>query len=333
MLKLGNKPAVRTFASSEEPPIHRKRLLRSALGLVRPMRPATSYDEAHRIFRKVPLLFALDDIESELLGNLLRSGYGTVPGFFSKGLIDRIYSKADAIFRTNASKSLGLQNAGSIDAVNDRAIEDAAGAQGRLVEIVAPLASIPETLDIVFHESLLKIAANFFRHIPRVYKVSVVRYFAGRQPVRLSGVYETFGGSMSLCVIVDLMDIDESRGPLVYIPDQHYVHKTKSDGAHATDADATPRDKWVTLRGERGSISAIPRRSVQSSLWTYSADVKSNPRTSIVINVAGYKSGEPPLSGQNPMLRWNFDRMTALQQMFAYPAFVHEAAPTFAKVS
>jgi hypothetical protein len=330
MLKLGNKPAVRTNPSHEYHPAQRSTYLQSGLKLLRSFCPRDPYEQSRRIFRREPLLFSLDDTQSELLAELLGRGYGIAPGFFSKELIDRIYLKADAIFGANDAKGACTGRPGS-QIREGRIACDGTPRNDRLLEIIDPLAAIPEALDIVFHDAILKVAAHFFRHIPRAYRISIVRYFPQHRPMCLNRIYEGLNGSISLCVIIDLAEIDETRGPLVYIPDVHYVHSQTND--EQPGSKETPRKKWAVLSAERGSIIAIPHRSAQSSLWTYPANVKNNPRTSIVINMSGYKRGDARVISQNRMLKWNFDRMTALQQMFAYAGFIQEPVPALAKVS
>ena len=88
-------------------------------------------------------------------------GYASAPGFFSKGLIDHIHSKADAMFR-NMSHPPGQSASSETE-----------------IELEDPLIHVSEALDIAFHESILKVVAHFYRHIPPVYRVGIVRYFPG----------------------------------------------------------------------------------------------------------------------------------------------------------
>lgn len=331
MYKFGTKPAVRTSESHEYYRAQRSTYLQNALELMRSFYPRDPYEESRRVFRRAPLLFSLDETQSEFLAELLGKGYGIAPGFFSKELIDRIYLKADAIFRQNGDGAGVCSDRSSGEIRAGRNLYDGSAGNDRLLEVIDPLAAIPEALDIVFHEAILKVAAHFFRHIPRSYRISIVRYLPQQRPMCLNRIYEGLNGSISLCVIIDLAEVDETRGPLVYIPDVQYVRSPVDD--EQSQSKETPRAKWAVLRAERGSIIAIPHRSAQSSLWTYPAGAKNNPRTSIVINMSGFRRGEIPAIAQNRMLKWNFDRMTALQQMFAYAGFIQEPVPALAKVS
>lgn len=342
MYKLGHKPAIWTYDAVEDACAPRRTLWHSALRLMRSMPAPNSYQDAHRTFRRASRLFALDDVETEFLSGLLSRGYGVAPGFFSKELIDRIYAKADAIFRNAGGGIADLSVPSAGHRSTDRKAHGTLSGLERALEVVDPLATIPETLDIVFHESILKIAAHFFRQIPRGYKISIMRYCPHRLPMCLSRIHQGSDGRISLLVIVDLVDIEAAHGPLVYIPEAHQIYTRPSAPAErAQDNDAgreqrasreTERGKWVVLRGKRGSITAIPHRGTHASVWTYPADTSNKPRTSIVIRISGYKRGEVALAPQNRMLKWNFDRMTELQRMFAYPGFIDEPIPEFAKV-
>ena len=114
-------------------------------------------------------MFSLDETQSEFLAELLGKGYGIAPGFFSKELIDRIYLKADAIFRQNGDGAGVCSDRSSGEIRAGRNLYDGSAGNDHLLEIIDPLAAIPEALDIVFHEAILKVAAHFFRHIPRCF--------------------------------------------------------------------------------------------------------------------------------------------------------------------
>jgi hypothetical protein len=94
----------------------------------------------------------------------------------------------------------------------------------------------------------------------------------------------------------------------------------------------SPRQKWVVLRGERGSIVALPHSNGRGAIWTYPADINNKPRTSIMIDIRACQHQDPVAEAQNCMRKWNFERLTDLQKMFAYPAFWDEPIPGLAKV-
>lgn len=294
-------------------------------------------EEAFRIFRRNPRLFSLDELETQFLNSLLNKGYAIAPAFFSKELVDRVYARADGFFhneRCVREITLSLPR------------EPSTGGRytthERTTGLIDPLVSIPDVLDIAFHESLLKIAAHFFLHIPRSYKVSVVRHFPNHRPkcFTFQGANEESG---SLNIMIDLLDIDDSRGPFVYVPGVYncMTLDRRSLGASGVSECApayvpnqekiSSRSKWMVLRAERGSIVAVPGSGSSGSIWTYPADVNNKPRTTIMIQTCGYRSGDRLGRIRNRILKWNFDRMTSLQQLFAFPEFVDGPIPGLVK--
>jgi phytanoyl-CoA dioxygenase PhyH len=345
MNSIGRKLAIRKALCSEYP---LARAPQSYFGnAMRMMQSIRSHNrfctESFRVLRRNQRMFSLDDSESQFLRALLNQGYAISPSFFSKEIVDRIYAKADAIFHKMA---LGHEDRVFVEISarpgKEHGVRDGSRARERTLELVDPLISIPDVLDIAFHESLLKIAAHFFLHIPRLYKVSLVRHFPNHRPKCLAGLQRDDQHG-SLNIMIDLVDIDDARGPFVYVPGaQNCLTLDKRpapapslpfrEQGYVSDQESTPsRSKWVVLRGERGTVVGIPGSGTRGSIWTYPADVNNKPRTSIMIHISGYNPGDRPVMGQNRILKWNFDRMTGLQQMFAYPGIVDEPAPGLAK--
>ena len=348
MTSIGRKLAIRKVLSSGHSPAPaRKTYFRSAITMMRSIRSKNRFcAESFRIFQRNQPLLSLSEMESQFLTGLLNQGYAIAPSFFSKELIDRIYSKADAIFRREAAvyKRRAMDEPAPYSPTGKDA-RNSSGPCERTVELVDPLASVPDLIDVAFHESLLKIAAYFFLHIPRIYKVSVVRHYPNHRPKCLAGIQQGAENHTSLNLIVDLVNRDDTRGMFVFVPGMRNCltldngspakwnasAPTKAANSTLDAEESVSRNKWVVLRGERGSIVALPGGGKTGSIWSYPGDVHNNPRTSLVIQIAGYNVGEKPETGQNRILRWNFDRMTGLQQMFVHPAFIHEPSHGLAK--
>jgi hypothetical protein len=268
--------------------------------------------------RRSPQLFPLDEFEGQQLESLLRWGYASAPGFFSKGLIDHIHNKADAMFR-NRSHPPG-QSASSDTAI----------------ELEDPLIHVSEALDIAFHESILKVVVHLYRHIPPVYRVGIVRYFPGGAAQACKFRQESHD-SDSLEILIDLVAVDRTRGPLIYIPGSHLYagfrpHLMNAFGLpveprRLDDHDVErlcPRDKWATLTGDKGSITAICRRGLSKGpFWIQPTD-NNQPRTSIRIEITGHKPDVHYVWTGNRMRKWNFERMSRFQQAFTHPCFVEE---------
>jgi hypothetical protein len=86
-----------------------------------------------------------------------------------------------------------------------------------------------------------------------------------------------------------------------------------------------PRDTWVALCGERGSVTSIHGKGLNKGpAWTFPGDPDSKPRTVIRIDARGHGPGAHYDQRGNIMRKWNFGRMSKFQQVFAHAAFVEE---------
>ena len=75
-----------------------------------------------------------------------------------------------------------------------------------------PLVLIPELAAAAFHESILKIAANFLGCVPPLYRVMVVRDFPHNRPLHSSNFHKDNDESDSLQIFLYLVDIDDTCG-------------------------------------------------------------------------------------------------------------------------
>jgi hypothetical protein len=327
---LANMSAIREYARSARSSPARN-VWGAAARATRSAYLRRAYSKSLRFFQKNLRLLDLNDVESRFLTSLQTHGYAIAPSFFSKELVDRIYFKSDAGFRslTDSARNSSCPELTHPSAA--RNLGSAVSPQRECeIELADPLVLIPEALDVVFHESILKIVTHCFHHIPRRYKVAVVRDFPHHRPKPLAHSSRDEDSLQPLHIFIDLVDTDATRGPLLFIPECGREAPPHSDStvrsvasAGAPNSDPAPsRNKWTLLRPERGSVVAIfGKAEHRGSLWTYPADVDNKPRTSIRISVSGYLPGDLPEQNQNRMLKWNFERMTGLQQMLAYPSF------------
>jgi hypothetical protein len=271
-------------------------------------------EEFLRMQRRNPQALETNEFEARQLESLLGCGYAFAPGFFSKALADHIHKKADAILCHMP-----------ISRANISEVED-------------PLVQISEVLDVAFHESILKVVAHFFRHVPPVYRVAVVRYFPCNGMPHLNGFRQETNESDSLEMLIDLVAVDSTRGPIVYVPGSNLYGASgprllnafglPRDPRRLEDREVEcvyPRETWVTLGGERGSVTAIHRRGLNKGpAWTFSEGANNKPRTAIRIESTGYKRGLRYEWRGNAMRKWNFERMTKFQQLFAHADLVEE---------
>jgi hypothetical protein len=301
--------------------------------------------DSKTLFEKNKLLFALNEAELERLDSLLSDGFFRAPVFFSKELIDCIYAKADALFRRlQINWSLRFSPNNPQPSVGKGfSYDDLAGE--RSVELIDPLVHIPEVLDIAFHESVLKIVAHFFGSVPSRYRVDIVRTFPPESDADISYFQQDGEECDLLKISVDLVDANESHGALVYVPDSsRYPDNQRllpqvprfpivNRPLNEEEVErAYPREGWVKLVGNRGTLTAIHGRGIHAGpVWPSTTKATNKPRTSIQIEARGHSDSMEHGRGENRMRVWNFDRMTELQQWFAHADFISEQGSAFTR--
>jgi hypothetical protein len=290
------------------------------------------------LFAKNKLLFALNEAETEQLDSLLRYGFFRAPLFFSTELIDSIHAKADALFRrllVNWSLQLS-SNSLQHSAGRGFSYDDLAGEH--TIELIDPLINIPEALDIAFHESVLKIVAHFFGSVPSRYHVNIVRTFPPESNPHATYLQQDVEEPDLLKVLIDLVDVDESHGSLVYVPGSNRCNDYRGHLPRVARFPIAnrplneeevervyPRERWVTLLGKRGTLTAIHSKGIHSGpVWPATTKATNKPRTSVQIVARGHSDTMQCEPGENRMRTWNFDRMTELQQWFAHANFVDD---------
>jgi len=289
-------------------------------------------------------LFAMDEFEARNVDSLRRHGYALAKEYFSRSVVDRIYATADARFR---SVEIDHTNAYSVQEGHRQTLEGLSYAElaatEKMIALRDPLLHIPELLDIAFQPAILKIAANFLGCIPPLYRVTVVRDFPHARPLHSSNFHKDNDESDSLQIFIYLVDIDDTRGPLVYIPgSNHYDARScrprlardlgldASDGRLTNDevARAYPRSTWTALRTPRGGIASIHGNGIHKGpAWTHPGDPGNQPRTAIRLDLHGHKGGVVRNLKENRMWRSDFARMSELQKLFAHATVVNEPQP------
>ena len=288
----------------------------------------------------VPSLLEKSNIES-----LRAHGYSLLPGYFPAELIDRIYSKADAMFRNlqiDFTRAYSIQN-GERRTLEGLSYEDLAASE-KMIALADPLVHIPELLPLAFDVSILRIAANFLGYIPSLYRVTVVRDFPHARPLHSSNFHKDNDESDSLQIFIYLVDIDDTRGPLVYIPgSNHYDARScrprlsRDLGIAANDGRLSddevervyPRSNWAVLRTKRGSVVAIHGNGIHKGpSWPRPGDPNNRPRTAIKLDLHGNKLGVHRDGKENRIRKCDFVRMTGLQRLFAHAEILEsESSP------
>ncbi|MBZ5693763.1 MAG: phytanoyl-CoA dioxygenase family protein [Acidobacteriia bacterium] len=299
---------------------------------------------ARRLVEKNRSLFRMTGLEAKQVESLRSHGYALVPGFFPANLIDRIYAQADSMFR---NLQIDLGRAYSVQTGERRSLEhlsyDELAATEKMIALRDPLLHIPELLGVAFNESILKIAAGFLGCVPPLYRVTLVRDFPHNRPLHSSNFHKDNDESDSLQIFIYLVDIDDTRGPLVYVPgSNHYDVRScrprlsRDLGIAANDGRLSdeevervyPRSSWAVLRTVQGSIAAIHGNGIHKGpAWTRPGDPNNKPRTAIKLDLHGHKAGVVRDGKENRIRRADFDRMSELQRLFAHATLVEDQVP------
>lgn len=298
---------------------------------------------ARRSFRGSRALLAPSVFESSQIDSLRTHGYSLLPEYFPADLIDRIYSKADAMF---GNLQIDFTRAYSIQTGARRSLEGLSysnlAATEKMIALCDPLVHIPELLPLAFNSSILRIAANFLGYIPSLYRVTVVRDFPHARPLHSSNFHKDNDESDSLQIFIYLVDIDDTRGPLVYIPgSNHYDTRScrprlsRDLGIAANDGRLSddeveriyPRSAWAVLRTRRGSVVTIHGNGIHKGpAWPRPGDPNNRPRTAIKLDLHGNKLGVRRDGKENRIRKCDLDRMTELQRLFAHAEILESEA-------
>ncbi|MGA8222141.1 MAG: phytanoyl-CoA dioxygenase family protein [Candidatus Acidiferrales bacterium] len=293
-------------------------------------------------------LFVMNDFERQHVESLRTRGYALAPGFFSPGLTDSIFAQADRLFR---DLQIDFTRAYSVQTRERSSLEGLSYGQlvatEKMIALRDPLIQIPEIIAVAFHESILKIAANFLGYIPPLYRVTLVRDFPHSRPLHSSNFHKDNDESDSLQIFIYLVDIDGTRGPLVYVPaSNHYdvrscrprlsrdLGRPGNDGRLSDEEveRAYPRDTWATLKTVRGSIAAIHGNGIHKGpAWTTPSDPNNQPRTAIKLDLHGYKAGVVRDLHENRISKADFDGLNPIQRLFAHATVVNPEAESMSK--
>lgn len=291
--------------------------------------------ESRSAFLQNRALFSPSPFEIQQVHSLMTQGYGLIPAFFPVALIDDVYKKADSLFRSLAidyARAYSVQT-GERSSLEGASYEDLAATE-KVIILRDALVKVPELVDIAFNESILRIAANFLGYVPPLYRVTLVRDFPHNQPLHSSNFHKDNDEADSLQIFIYLVDIDDTRGPLVYVPgsNRYDVRSCRprlsrdlglaGNSGRFSDEEIErvyPRSEWATLRTVRGSIALIHGNGIHKGpSWTHPGDPANRQRTAIKLDLHGCKSGVIRDGQENRMRRSDFDRLTPLQKLFAH---------------
>jgi len=299
---------------------------------------------ARRVFRENTPNFAMGDFERAQVASLRSHGYALASGFFPRNLADSLFSCADRLFRSlelDPDRSYSVQ-AGRLRDFSGLTYAELAASE-KLIALRDPLVQMPGLLPVAFHESILKVAGNFLGYVPPLCRVTVVRDFPHNRPLHSSNFHKDNDESDSLQIFIYLVDIDDSRGPLIYIPGSHRYDArscrprlSRDLGIDANDGRLSdeeisrvyPVSSWATLRTVRGSVAWIYGNGIHKGpAWPRPGDPSNQPRTAIKIDIHGYKSGVVRDLRENRIGESALARLTPLQRLFVHPAPVPDELP------
>lgn len=292
-------------------------------------------------YRSQRSLFRLNDFEAQQVASLRNQGYTLAPRFVPPEIVNCMYARADAMFRTiqiDFHRAYTVQD-GMRDTLEGLSYEQLAASE-KMIALRDPLLHIPELLGVAFHESILRVAANFLDCVPPLYRVTVVRDFPHAQPLQSSNFHKDNDESDSLQIFIYLVDIDQNCGPLVYVPGSNRYdvrscrpRLSRDLGLDANDGRLSdeevervyPRHTWVTLHTGRGSIAAIHGNGIHKGpAWARPGDPNNRPRTAIRLDIHGHKMGIVRDKKENRIRRSDFERMSELQRLFAHAEIVDD---------
>lgn len=215
-------------------------------------------------------LFRPNAFEAQHVAELRKNGITILEGFIDEAVIDRIEAKADTLFR-----NLDIQKENTYSVFNkllpslDGFTYDEIRTFESVISLRDPLLAIPEIADVTFHETIMKITANYFGYVPREKSLVVLRNFPHAEPLHASNFHIDSDYDEVIQVFVYLVDVDGRRGPFLFIPGSHgndarpCMPRSNADlglGAnylrHSDEEVAKyyPRSQWVPIKAKRGSV-------------------------------------------------------------------------------
>jgi hypothetical protein len=272
-------------------------------------------------------------LEKKHYHELIHQGFTVIPDFFKVNLIDKIQDKADRLFR-----SLKIDPCDAYSVQNGRRATlaglsyDELAASEKMIALNDPLLNIPESVDIAFNETILRIVTNFLGYIAPWYKVMILRDFPSDRPREASNFHKDNDEADSIQAFTYLVDIDDTRGPLIYIPgtNRYDVRSCRprlsrdlgidADDGRISDKEIEKyytRQTWRAVKVKRGSVAIIHGNGFHKGpAWPKYGDPRNQPRTAVRSDYHGHKIGMKMRWKGNKIGRNDFARLSPLQKLF-----------------
>jgi ectoine hydroxylase-related dioxygenase (phytanoyl-CoA dioxygenase family) len=285
------------------------------------------------LYRSERSLFSMTDSQRSHSAELRHNGFTVLHDFFSPGLMDAIYARADRLFK---DLQIDLYEAYSVhnrrrSSLQGMTYPELASSE-KMISLKDPLLNIPECVPIAFNETLLKTVVAFLHFIPPLYRVTLVRDFPHDQPKESSNFHRDNDETDSIQIFVYLVDIDDTRGPLVYVPGTNrYDVKScrprlsRDLGINANDGRISDqeiekyyaRDSWTPVHARRGSVAIIHGNGFHKGpSWKTYGSPNNKVRTALRFDIHGYKAGVSMKGRGNKIRREDFVSLNRLQKLF-----------------
>jgi hypothetical protein len=286
------------------------------------------------LYRKLRHLFSMSPFEQQHCEALGRQGFTVLPEFFNADLVDTVYEKVDTLLKNleiDPYDAYSVQNK-KRPSLEGLTYEELAASE-KMISLKDPLVKVRECVPIAFNESILKIITNFLQYIPPIFKPMVVRDFPFSRPLESSNFHRDNDEADSAQFFVYLVDIDDTRGPLVYVPgtnryDVKSCRPRLSRDLGLNDSDGRISDRemakyfpertWVRLRVQRGSVAIIHANGFHKGpSWLNYDDARNNPRTVLRFDLAGLKVGGVYTGQERKIHSQDYLALSPLQRIFA----------------
>jgi hypothetical protein len=287
------------------------------------------------LYRGEREVFAPSEIERGHSLELRERGFTVLHDFFDTALIDRIFAKADSLFRSlqiepGDSYSIRKGERSTFEGLTYESLERTE----KMISLRDPLLNVPEAVDLALHPTILKIVTNFLGYVVPWYKALIVRDFPAERPRESSNFHKDNDEADSVQVFVYLVDIDETTvGSLIYIPGtNHYDVRScrprlsRDLGLAGFDGRISdeevlkyyPQQSWFSVRARRGSIAIIHGNGLHKGpVWARYGEPRNRARTAVRLDFNGHKWGKQNRWKQNKIRSSDYARFTPLQRLFA----------------
>jgi len=217
-----------------------------------------------------PQWFAMSEFEAHHVRKLCETGVTLLQEFFDGGVVESIERQADRLFRRleiDVHNSYSVFN-GLLDSLEGFSYDEIRSFEG-VIGLKDPLVLIPDAVNVVFNETILRITANYLRYIPRSGRVVLLRNFPHDEPLHASNFHTDSDYDEVVQIFVYLVDVDGHRGPFLFVPGSHTGDARACSPRSNADlgrpdsylrisdeeiAKYYPRSEWQSMKARRGSV-------------------------------------------------------------------------------